>query len=354
MLDVVRYWLDLGVDGYRADAVPYLYEREGTSCENLPETHAFLKSLRGMMNAEYPGRVLLCEANMWPEDVREYFGDGDEFHLGFHFPIMPRIFMAIKKGDAADMIDILDRTPEIPEACQWVTFLRNHDELTLEMVTVEEREWMWAQYAPEARMRLNLGIRRRLAPLLDNDPRVIRLAHALLFSLPGSPIVYYGDEIGMGDNIWLDDRNGVRTPMQWRDAPHGGFTEPAARPYSPAIDSAEYGYAKASVEAAETDPDSLLHFIRGLIATRKKLPALGAGDFAWVRIGNPGVAAFRRTLDGQAILCLNNLRDAVAQVSLKWDSSEPQVFWGAAGRLTVEPGRLEVELEPYGFAWLKI
>ena len=353
MTAVARYWLDMGVDGYRADAVPYLFEREDTSCENLPETHEFLKSIRGMMNIEYPEKILLCEANMWPEDVRAYFGDGDEFHLGFHFPIMPRIFMSLKKGDATDMIDILDRTPEIPKSCQWVTFLRNHDELTLEMVTADDRAWMWEQYAPEPRMRLNLGIRRRLAPLLDNDPRKLRLAYALLFSLPGSPIVYYGDEIGMGDNIRLDDRNGVRTPMQWRNAPHGGFTDPDAEPYSPAIDSEEFGYAKVSVEAAEADPDSLLHFIRGLIATRKGLPALGAGDFAWIKNGNPAVAAYRRTLNDQQILCFNNLKDTNQHLSFDWDAPEPELCWGGLKRIQTGPGRMEVELEPYQAAWMK-
>ncbi|HUF37133.1 MAG TPA: maltose alpha-D-glucosyltransferase [Anaerolineales bacterium] len=353
MKEIIRFWLDLGVDGYRADAVPYLIEREDTSCENLPETHAYLKEIRGMMDIDYPDKVLLCEANMWPEDVRAYFGDGDEFHLGFHFPIMPRIFMALKKGDATDMIEILNRTPEIPESCQWVTFLRNHDELTLEMVTAEDREWMWAQYAPEPRMRQNLGIRRRLAPLLDNDPRKIRLANALLFSLPGSPIVYYGDEIGMGDNIWLDDRNGVRTPMQWRDAAHGGFTDPGAEPYSPVIDSEEFGYAKVNVEAAEADPDSLLHFIRGIIATRKHLPALGAGDFAWLRHGNPAVAAYRRQLDGQKILCLNNLMDEPQRVSLEWEGDVPEVCWGAINESVLDTGRLEIVLASYGYAWLK-
>jgi maltose alpha-D-glucosyltransferase / alpha-amylase len=215
MIDVMKFWLDLGVDGFRADAVPYLYEREGTNCENLPETHQYLKRLRRFMDEHYPGRILLCEANQWPEDVRAYFGDGDEFHMGFHFPLMPRIFMALKKQDKTSIEWILSRTPEIPENCQWCTFLRNHDELTLEMVTEEERQWMWEQYAPLPRMRLNLGIRRRLAPLLDNDRKKIELANSLLFTLTGSPIIYYGDEIGMGDNIWLPDRDGVRTPMQW-------------------------------------------------------------------------------------------------------------------------------------------
>ncbi|MFM8322246.1 MAG: maltose alpha-D-glucosyltransferase, partial [Chloroflexota bacterium] len=218
MLNVVKFWLDLGLDGFRADAVPYLFEREGSNCENLPETHAYLKLLRKYLDDHYPDRVLLCEANQWPEDVRPYFGDGDEFHMAFHFPLMPRIYIALKKERRDDLVWILDRTPAIPANAAWCTFLRNHDELTLEMVNEEERQFLWREYAPDPRMRLNLGIRRRLAPLMDFDPRRIRLANSLLFSLPGSPIVYYGDEIGMGDNIWLFDRNGVRTPMQWNNS----------------------------------------------------------------------------------------------------------------------------------------
>ena len=240
MLKVVDHWLEMGVDGFRVDAVPYLFEREGTECENLPETHAYLKSLRRHVDEHFPGRVLLCEANQWPQDVRPYFGDGDEFHMGFHFPIMPRIYMALKKEDASSLRWILERTPPIPDNCQWCTFLRNHDELTLEMVTEEERQWMWQEYAGEPRMRLNLGIRRRLAPLLDNNQRKIALANSLLFSLPGSPTIYYGDEIGMGDNIWLPDRNGVRTPMQWKPDTNAGFS--TANPdelYSPLISDPE-------------------------------------------------------------------------------------------------------------------
>jgi maltose alpha-D-glucosyltransferase/alpha-amylase len=222
MRNVVTFWLDLGLDGFRADAVPYLFEREGTNCENLPETHAFLKDLRHFLDENYPGRpaargggrILLAEANQWPQDVRPYFGDGDEFHMAFHFPVMPRIYMALARADSAPVVNILRATPPIPDNCQWCTFLRNHDELTLEMVTPEEREFMWRTYAPVPRMKLNLGIRRRLAPLLDGDRRKIELLNSLLFTLPGSPIVYYGDEIGMGDNIWLDDRNGVRTPFE--------------------------------------------------------------------------------------------------------------------------------------------
>jgi maltose alpha-D-glucosyltransferase/alpha-amylase len=224
MLDVVRFWLDLGVDGFRADAVPYLFEREGTSCENLPETHAYLKRLRAFIEDNYPGRILLSEANQWPEDTRAYFGGGDEFHMAFHFPAMPRIFMALARGDRQPILDILARTPPIPESCQWCNFLRCHDELTLEMVSEEERAFMWDFYAPEPRMRLNLGIRRRLAPLLDNDRRKIELANSILFTMPGSPIIYYGDEIGMGDNIWLEDRDGVRTPMQWSGEENAGFS----------------------------------------------------------------------------------------------------------------------------------
>ncbi len=242
MLNVARFWLDMGIDGFRADAVPYLIEREGTNCENLPETHVYLKELRRFIDENYPGRILLCEANQWPEDVRPYFGDGDEFQMGFHFPVMPRIYQALRLGDRQSLQWILERTPAIPGNCQWCIFLRNHDELTLEMVTPEEREWMWQEYAPDPRMRLNLGIRRRLAPLLDNDRRKIELANSLLFSLPGSPIIYYGDEIGMGDNIWLHDRNGVRTPMQWQAGPNAGFSSAdAAALYAPLIQGEPFG-----------------------------------------------------------------------------------------------------------------
>ena len=229
MIDILKYWMDMGIDGFRADAVPYLFEREGTNCENLPETHDYLKRVRRVLDEDYPGTILLGEANQWPWDLRPYFGGdendpsvpGDEFHMAFHFPVMPRIFKALKLGDTTDILDIMDRTPSIPENCQWCVFLRNHDEVTLEMVTEEDRQLMWELYAPDERMRLNLGIRRRLAPLLDNDRRKIELANAILFSLPGAPIIYYGDEIGMGDNIWLFDRNGVRTPMQWTADPGG-------------------------------------------------------------------------------------------------------------------------------------
>ena len=258
MIEVMRFWLDMGIDGFRADAVPYLFEREGTNCENLPETHAYLKRMRAMLDADYPGTILLGEANQWPHDLRPYFGGdpadptvpGDEFHMAFHFPLMPRLFKALKLGDASDIIKIMADTPAIPPNSQWCVFLRNHDELTLEMVTEADRQLMWQLYAPDPRMRLNLGIRRRLAPLLDNDRRKIELANAILFSLPGAPIIYYGDEIGMGDNIHLFDRNGVRTPMQWTAQPGAGFSQadPSAF-WVPLLDDDTYSYQQINVAA---------------------------------------------------------------------------------------------------------
>ncbi len=355
MLKVVSFWLDLGVDGFRADAVPYLFEREGTNCENLPETHAFLKQLRAYMDKHYPGRILLCEANQWPEDVRPYFGNGDEFHMGFHFPIMPRIFMALKKGRADDMINILHRTPAIPSDCQWCVFLRNHDELTLEMVTEEERKWMWETYAPEPRMRLNLGIRRRLAPLLDNDRRKIELAHSLLFTLPGSPILYYGDEIGMGDNIWLPDRNGVRTPMQWNAGTNAGFSEaPAQSLYAPVIDNDIYGPAKVNVEAQRADPASLWNTIRRMIVIRKQHRAFGWGEFDWVDCGNPHIAAYRRTFEGENILVFHNLSGDAQKVS--YETKEPLKIQSdllTQREFACPNGQMELELAPYEYLWLK-
>jgi len=355
MKEVVRYWFDLGADGYRADAVPYLFEREGTSGENLPETHAYLKEVRAMLNAEYPDKILLCEANMWPEDVRPYFGDGDEFQMGFHFPIMPRLYMALKKGDATDMIDILNRTPDIPANCQWVTFLRNHDELTLEMVTEEDRQWMWAQYAPEPRMRLNLGIRRRLAPLLDNDPRKIKLANSLLFTLPGSPIIYYGDEIGMGDNILLDDRNGVRTPMQWDDTPRAGFS--SAQPdqfYAPLIAAEDYAPARVNVATARANPDSLYHTLRQMIALRKQHKVFGWGAFSWAECDTTTVAAFWKEHETTRLLSLNNLRNEpqTVTVTLPPGAPAPETLFGSADEIQITGNQLTARLNPYQFLWL--
>ncbi len=355
MFKVASFWLDLGIDGFRADAVPYLFEREGTNCENLPETHIYLKKLRAFMDKNYPGRILLCEANQWPEDVRPYFGDGDEFHMGFHFPIMPRIFMALKKGRAEDMHEILNRTPPIPENCQWCTFLRNHDELTLEMVTLEERQWMWEQYAPEPRMRLNLGIRRRLAPLFDNDQRKIRLAYSLLFTLPGSPILYYGDEIGMGDNIWMEDRNGVRTPMQWEAGPTGGFSEASIQSlYAPVIDNAIYGPERVNVKTQRADAHSLLNTIRRMISIRKQHRSFGRGGFEWMDFQNDKIAASQRTYEDETILAIHNLSDAnqkvpyevKGSVTLMTDLLTQKVF------IPVN-GNIDIELSPYECLWLK-
>jgi maltose alpha-D-glucosyltransferase/alpha-amylase len=314
---VVKFWLDLGVDGFRADAVPYLFQREGTNCENLPETHAYLKELRHFIDQHYSDRILLCEANQWPKDVRKYFGDGDEFHMGFHFPLMPRIFMALKKGEASSIIRILEKTPSIPDNTQWCTFLRNHDELTLEMVTEEERQWMWQQYAPDPRMRLNLGIRRRLAPLLDNDRRKIELAYSLLFTLPGTPVIYYGDEIGMGDNIWLDDRNGVRTPMQWEAGINAGFsTGDPDKLYAPLISDGDFSYRKVNVKTQLQDPNSLLNWIRDHLRLRKKYPAFSHGNIQFLSTGDSSVLAFLRQTANQTLLIINNLSPVTIQTSL--------------------------------------
>jgi len=356
MLDVMAYWLDMGIDGFRADAVPYLCEREGTNCENLPETHAYLKRVRSYMDEHYQGRVLLAEANQWPEDVRPYFGDGDEFHMAFHFPLMPRLFMAVKKQDSAPIVEILRRTPDIPTSCGWCTFLRNHDELTLEMVTPEERDFMWKAYAPQPEMRLNVGIRRRLAPLLDNDRRKIQLLYSMLFTLPGSPIIYYGDEIGMGDNIALPDRNGVRTPMQWSAAPCAGFsTVPARRTYSPIIDDPVYGYQRVNVEAQSQDPESLLGFVQHIIARRKQHPALRRGTCQFLDCGNRAILSHVRRHEGESILLLHNLSDAEQRVALDLQDLTGAVPVDILTKkaFTRVPGQaFELVLTPYEHLWL--
>jgi len=310
LFNIVRFWLDLGVDGFRADAVPYLFEREGTNCENLPETHAYLKELRRFMDENYPGRILLCEANQWPEDVRAYFGAGDEFHMAFHFPLMPRIYMSMQRADLTPIKWVLEQTPAIPDDCQWCTFLRNHDELTLEMVTPEEREYMWQTFAPLPRMRLNQGVRRRLAALFDGDRRRIELLYSILFTLPGSPILYYGDEIGMGDNIWLDDRDGVRTPMQWDTRPNSGFScgdIPPKRLYAPLIDDERFGYRNVNVASQRADQGSFWHTLRRMIAVRKRQHALGRGGCEFLPVVNLAVLALVRTSGGETILALHNL-----------------------------------------------
>ncbi|WP_341252107.1 maltose alpha-D-glucosyltransferase [Euzebya pacifica] len=310
MLDAVRFWLNVGLDGLRLDAVPYLFEREGTNCENLPETHEFLKKVRRVVDEEFSGRILLAEANQWPEDVVEYFGEGegDECHMAFHFPVMPRMFMAARREEAAPIVEIMRSTPDIPETAQWGIFLRNHDELTLEMVTDEERDYMYSVYAADPRMRMNVGIRRRLAPLLDNDRRLIELFHSLLFSLPGSPVMYYGDEIGMGDNIYLGDRDGVRTPMQWTPDRNGGFSSAdfAALNLPPIVDPV-YGYQVTNVEAQQRHPSSLLHWVQSMMEVRKQHPVFGTGTFEALDASNPKVLSFLREDSNQHVLVVANL-----------------------------------------------
>ncbi len=355
VLRVMRFWLDMGVDGLRLDAVPYLIEREGTSNENLPETHAILKRIRTELDRRYPNRMLLAEANMWPEDVQQYFGQGDECHMCFHFPLMPRMYMAVAQEDRFPITDILRQTPDIPEGCQWAIFLRNHDELTLEMVTDSERDALWNIYAADKRARINLGIRRRLAPLMERDHRRIELMNGLLLSMPGTPVIYYGDEIGMGDNVYLRDRDGVRTPMQWSPDRNGGFSkaDPAALVLPP-IQDPLYGYQAVNVESQLRDPSSLLNWTRRMLAVRKRTKAFGRGAMRLLYPGNRKVLAYLREYDGDVVLCVFNLSRAAQPVEL--DLSE------LAGRVPVEMlggtafppiGALPylLTLPPYAFHW---
>ena len=355
MLNVMKFWMDQGIDGFRADAVPYLFEREGTNCENLLETHAYLKELRRYLDEHYPGCILLCEANQSPEDVRPYFGDGDEFHMGFQFPAMPRIFKSIRAGNASSLVEIIKRSPPIPDNCQWCTFLRNHDELTLEMVTEEERQWMWREYAPLPRMRLNLGIRRRLAPLLDNDRRKLALAYSLLFSLPGSPILYYGDEIGMGDDIWLEDRNGLRTPMQWSSGATAGFSTAAPdQLYLPLIHDPVFGSQYVNVAGQQQDPGSQLNLVKRLIAVRKQHPAVGLGTLEWAETdANPAVLAFYRVTPDETILAVHNFsheEQAITITDLPGNRFE-SLFTGQ--KVLGTNGSLKLALNQYETLWLQ-
>ncbi len=295
VLRIMRFWLNMGVDGFRLDAIPYLVEREGTNNENLPETHAVIKQLRAAIDAHYRNRFLLAEANQWPEDVREYFGDGDECHMAYHFPLMPRIYMAIAQEDRYPITEIMQQTPDVPDSCQWAIFLRNHDELTLEMVTSKERDYMYTTYAADVRARINLGIRRRLAPLMENDHDRIKLMNSLLLSMPGSPILYYGDEIGMGDNVFIGDRNGVRTPMQWSPDRNAGFSRAdPQRLYLPPIMDPIYGYPSINVEAQLRDPSSLLSWTKRMLAVRKTSQAFGRGTRRFLRPGNRKILAYLR------------------------------------------------------------
>ena len=358
ILDVMKHWLDMGVDGFRVDAVPYLIERDGTICENLPETHAILKRLRRKIDHEFQGRVLLAEANQWPEDVIEYFGEADEFHMAFHFPLMPRMFMALRREERTPIVDILVRTPPIPKACQWTIFLRNHDELTLEMVTDEERDYMYNAYARDPRMRINLGIRRRLAPLMENDRRQIELLHALLLSMHGSPVIYYGDEIGMGDNIYLGDRNGVRTPMQWTPDRNAGFSRAdPARLFFPVNMDPVYGYGAVNVEAQLRTPTSLLYWMRQIIGVRKRNPVFGRGTMDILMPHNVAVLAFVREHEGTRVLCVYNLSSRAQQCELelsKHAGSRVTEMIGEQPFRSVGHEPYPFTLAPYGFYWLRL
>ncbi len=358
MLDVLRFWLDLGLDGFRLDAVPYLFEREGTNCENLPETHVYLKRVRQVMQEEYPDRVLLAEANQWPADVVQYFGDGDECQMAFHFPVMPRMFMAVRREQAAPIYEILEQTPAIPDSCQWGLFLRNHDELTLEMVTDEERDYMYEEYAKDPRMKLNLGIRRRLAPLLDNGRDEIELMTAILFSLPGSPVLYYGDEIAMGDNIFLGDRDGVRTPMQWTGDRNGGFSRADfAQLYAPPLMDPVFGYQAVNVEAQLRTPTSLLRWMHRFIALRKEHPVFGFGSYEPIKTSNPRIFAVLRRFEEDMVLCVHNCARSAQAVEL--DLSEhagrsPVELFGRSRFPRIGEWSYLLTLAPRGFYWFQL
>jgi maltose alpha-D-glucosyltransferase/alpha-amylase len=358
MLRVLRFWLDLGLDGFRLDAVPYLYEREGTSGENLPETHEYMKRVRAEIEANYPDRVLLAEANQWPADVVEYFGDGDECHMAFHFPVMPRMFMAVRREDAAPVYEILEQTPGIPENCQWGLFLRNHDELTLEMVTDEERDYMYSEYAKDPRMKLNLGIRRRLAPLLDMGRDEIELMTAILFSLPGSPVLYYGDEIGMGDNVYLGDRDGVRTPMQWTSDRNGGFSKADfAQLYLPPLMDPVYGYQAINVEAQLRHSTSLLRWTRRFIALRKEHPVFGLGDYKPLQPSNTRIFAHIRTYEDDVILCVHNMARSAQAVELdlsEYEGRYPVELYGGSRFPRIGELPYLLTLAPRGFFWFQL
>jgi maltose alpha-D-glucosyltransferase/alpha-amylase len=360
ILRVMRFWLDLGVDGLRLDAVPYLVEREGTSCENLPETHGVLRRLRAGLDERYPGRMLLAEANQWPPDVLPYFGTADEpeCHMAFHFPLMPRIWIALRREDRYPIVEIMGQTPDIPDENQWALFLRNHDELTLEMVTTDERDYMYLAYGQDPRMKLNVGIRRRLMPLVENSRRRMELLNSLLFSFPGTPVVYYGDEIGMGDNIYLHDRNGVRTPMQWTPDRNAGFSRAdPSRLYSAPISDPVYGYQAVNVEGQSRDPSSLLHWMRNTIALRKLFKAFGRGTMEFLSGANRKVLAYVRRWEEDVILCVANVSRSAQPAELDLSAFEGYVPVEMLG-YTEFPriGRLPyfLTLGPYGFYWFEL
>jgi len=358
ILRVMRFWLDMGVDGFRLDAIPYLCEREGTSNENLPETHEIIRKIRAYIDTHYQNRLLLAEANQWPEDVREYFGEGNECQMAYHFPLMPRIYMAMAQEDRHPVVEIMQQTPEIPENCQWAIFLRNHDELTLEMVTSKERDYMYRMYAADPRARINLGIRRRLAPLMENDRDRIKLMNSLLLSMPGSPIIYYGDEIGMGDNIFLGDRDGVRTPMQWSPDRNAGFSRAdPQRLYLPPIMDPVYGYESVNVEAQTRAPSSLLNWMRRMLMVRRSSKAFGRGRLLFLNPGNRKILAYLREYGEETILCVANLGRSAQPVELDLSGYRGRVPLEMMGRTAFPPiGELPylLTLPACGFYWFRL
>ena len=358
VLDVLGFWLDQGLDGFRCDAVPYLFEREGSNGENLPETHAYLKEIRRFVDRSYPGAILLAEANQWPADVGAYFGAGDEFHMAFNFPLMPRLFMALRREERRPIVDIISHMPSIPDDCQWGMFLRNHDELTLEMVTNVERDYMYHEYARDPRMRCNIGIRRRLAPLMENGRRQVELLHSILLSMPGSPVLYYGDEIGMGDNIYMGDRGGVRTPMQWTGDRNAGFSRAdAARLFSPVNQDPVYGYQSVSVESQSRTPTSFLNWLKRLIAVRKRYHAFGRGTLEFLSGSNESVLSYVRQHDGQTILVVLNLSRFVqcAELDLaRFRGRAPVELIGGSRFPPIGDLPYFFTLGPHGFYWFRL
>lgn len=353
MINIVKFWFDLGLDGFRVDAVPYLFEREGTNCENLPETHDFLKHLRKFIDENYPDKILLAEANQWPEDLLVYFGDGDEFHMAFNFPLMPRMFMAVKQEHHGPIVDIMKRLPDIPSNCQWAIFLRNHDELTLEMCTDEERDYMFKEYAKDKQMKINVGIRRRLAPLLENSYRKMELLNTILFTLPGTPVIYYGDEIGMGDNIYLGDRNGVRTPMHWDQNKNAGFSNcPPSRLHAPIIADPEYNYNNINVESQKNNPNSILNFMKDLISVRKKYKIFGYADLKFIYPENKKILAYFREFEDKIILCVFNLSGKSQPVEMdlsKYKDKTPIEILGDTEFPKIGELPYFLTLSPYGY-----
>ncbi len=361
MLEVVRFWLDLGLDGFRLDAVPYLYQRDGTDGENLPETHAFIRRVRAELDAHYPGRILLAEANGWPTDVADYFGDDDECHLCFNFPLMPRLFLAVRREQSYPITEILSQTPDAPPGAQWAIFLRNHDELTLEMVTEEERDFLFSEYAKDPRMKRHMGIGRRLAPLLDRDRRLSELLFSLLFTLRGSPVLYYGDEVQMGDNLYLGDRDSVRTPMQWSPDRNGGFSRADfAQLYLPPLMDPIYGFAAVNVEAQQRNPSSFLHWMKRMLAVRRQFPVFGTGSVQVVPSANPSVLAFvradRRSAESgrelaHSVLCVHNLSRTAQPADLdvaEWAGRQPVELLGRVAFPLIGTDAYPVTLGPYG------